>query len=192
MRHTRFLKKHLNQCSKIMWETPRCKVEVFLNLTLVLFYVQSMQTILLFSIFFCMSLVSLFLLLAKITELTKMSCKYHNHNLCGSWNKWNVFLLSVAECCLCFFFLSVCWRHNVLDYALDIKLIFLSHSLKWIKNTVMNQKRHKTCRKSTERKWWEFVLFNFTCRSSNSPIGRLHTLYELPSVVSSHHFNALF
>ena len=42
-----------------MWGTPRCKVEVFLNLTLVLFYVQIMQTILLLSIF--LHVISLFI-----------------------------------------------------------------------------------------------------------------------------------
>lgn len=43
-----------------------------------------------------------------------------------------------------------------------------------------------------DRKWWKCVLFNFTCRSSNSPRGRLHTLYELPQHGLFPYINALF
>ena len=93
---------------------------------------------------FCMPLVSLFFVSGKITELTEMSCKYHNHNLCGSWNKWNVCCFFVLLIFLLLFKKMCLLKTQCFGLRPGHNLIFLSQSLKWIKNIETNPKWHKT------------------------------------------------
>lgn len=87
--------------------------------------------------------IDLFFGCGKITDLTKMSCKYRNYDLWGSWNKMKCFSFVLLN--IFFSFFKMCLlRTQCFGLCLDINLIFLSHSLKWIKNIVMNQKWHKT------------------------------------------------